>query len=100
VGLIQGVLEHAGIATVSITVLAEVTRAVRPPRALFVDAPLGYPLVAPFDAPRQREVVEAALALLDRQDVPFIAHFERKDAASGAPRGTFALDVLETRGEP
>lgn len=64
VGLIQSVIERAGIATVSVSSLEQVTRRVDPPRVLLVDRPLGYPLGAPLDAPLQTRIISAALALL------------------------------------
>ena len=48
---------------------------VRPPRALFVPFPHGYPLGAPHDRERQTKVILAALALLDRRDVPVIEDY-------------------------
>ena len=68
VGLIQSVIERAGIPTASVTLLEEVTRRVRPPRALFVDLPLGYPLGKPHDAAMQRAILLAALELLALDD--------------------------------
>jgi D-proline reductase (dithiol) PrdB len=64
VGLIQSLIEKAGIPTVSVTLLREVTERVAPPRALFVDFPLGYPLGAPNDAALQTRIVLAAFELL------------------------------------
>lgn len=64
VGLIQSVIERAGIATVSVSNLAQVTRRVDPPRVLLVDRPLGYPLGTPLDGPLQTRIISAALALL------------------------------------
>ena len=64
VGLIQSAIEAKGIPTVSITLLEEVTRRVQPPRALFVDLPLGYPLGAANDAGLQTRIILAALDLL------------------------------------
>ncbi len=64
VGLIQSLIENAGIPTVSITLLPEVTKHVRPPRALVVDRPLGYPLGAPNDPGLQKRIMIAALSLL------------------------------------
>lgn len=64
VGLIQSVIEKAGIPTVSITLLPEITRRVSPPRALAVDYPLGYPLGAPHEAELQTRIILAAFALL------------------------------------
>ena len=65
-GLVQALLEAAGIATVSISQLAEVTRTVAPPRALFVDTPLGYPLGLAGDRGVQGVILDQALALLER----------------------------------
>jgi hypothetical protein len=66
VGLIQSIIEKAGIATVSVTLLPEITEKVDSPRALPVDYPLGYPLGAPNDAALQRQIILSALALLAR----------------------------------
>jgi len=64
VGLVQSIIEKAGIPTVSITLLREVTERVRPPRVLAVDRPLGYPLGEPRNALSQRRIILAALELL------------------------------------
>ena len=61
--------------TASITMLPEVTRKVRPPRALAVPFPLGYPLAAPLHSSRQREVLRALLALCESIEVPLLALF-------------------------
>ena len=70
VGLIQSIIEKAGIPTTSITLLREITEKVGPPRALFADYPLGYPLGAPNDVALQRRIILAALALLLRPVPP------------------------------
>ena len=79
-GLVQSVIEKSGIATVSISLLREVTVRVRPPRALIVDRPLGYPLGAPHDKDLQKRIVMAALELLSRpvRD-PFLSDFAQGD---------------------
>jgi hypothetical protein len=64
VGLIQSVIEKAGVPTVSITLCPEITERVAPPRALSVDFPFGYPLGVPNDAALQTRTILAALALL------------------------------------
>ncbi|MDR3718586.1 MAG: hypothetical protein P4K98_07270 [Bryobacteraceae bacterium] len=75
-GLIQSVIEKSGIPTVSITVCKELTAKVRPPRALFVDRPFGYPLGEPGDAAFQTRILLAALALLSRPvDAPLVVDF-------------------------
>ena len=65
VGLVAGALERRGIATTTITTLREITVKVRPPRALFVQAPLGYPVGRPNDVPVQTRIVRSALSLLE-----------------------------------
>lgn len=66
VGLIQSIIEKSGIATVSVTMLPEITAKVDPPRVFFADYSLGYPLGAPNDAALQRRIVLSALALLNQ----------------------------------
>jgi D-proline reductase (dithiol) PrdB len=66
VGLVQSVIEKSGIPSVSITLLREVTERVRPPRAVFVDRPLGYPLGEPGNAALQKGIILAALRLLSQ----------------------------------
>ncbi len=51
----------------SVTVLREITEKVDPPRALFVDHPMGYTLGEPGDAAGQHGVLERALAMLERE---------------------------------
>lgn len=64
VSLIAAELEKRGIATVCVILLREIAERVRPPRALSVPFPLGYPLGP--DPGTQRRVIEKALALLER----------------------------------
>lgn len=73
--LVQAAIEREGIATVSISLLREVTEAIKPPRALFVPFPMGYPLGAPNNAALQHRVIAAALGLLARDDVPVLEEF-------------------------
>jgi hypothetical protein len=58
------VIEKTGIPTVSISLLREVTERVRPPRALLLDRPLGYPLGAANNIQLQNHIILAALELL------------------------------------
>jgi D-proline reductase (dithiol) PrdB len=69
VGLIQSVIERAGIPTASVTLLREITERVDPPRAIFVNYPLGYPLGVPNNPALQTEIILATLGLLV-EDVP------------------------------
>lgn len=65
VSLMAAELERRGITTVIINLLRVVAERVRPPRALFVPFPHGFPLDTPGDAERQHAVIEAALALME-----------------------------------
>ncbi|MCI0622141.1 MAG: hypothetical protein L0387_10820 [Acidobacteria bacterium] len=64
-GLIQRAIEAAGIPTVSISILREVTEKVRPPRAVFLRWPFGHPLGEPFHVTQQLTVLRDAFQLLD-----------------------------------
>jgi hypothetical protein len=76
VGLLQAAIERTGIATVSISLLHEVTDITRPPRALFVPYRLGLPLGEPNNPELQHRIIAAALGLLERSDVPVIEDFQ------------------------
>ena len=75
VGLVQAALEREGITTVSLSLLREVTALIKPPRALFVPFPMGFPLGEPNNPELQQRVIAAALALFERNDVPLLAEF-------------------------
>jgi hypothetical protein len=78
VSLVAAELERQGIATVAIQLLRNVTKRVRPPRALFVPFRHGYPLDAPLNPARQHAVIEAALRLLEISDLhpPVLVDYE------------------------
>jgi hypothetical protein len=75
VGLIQGAIEEAGIATVSLSLLREVTKKVRPPRAMFVPFPHGFTLSRPHDAETQHEIIRESLKLLQRTELPVFEEY-------------------------
>ncbi|HEX6640863.1 MAG TPA: hypothetical protein VF215_07100 [Thermoanaerobaculia bacterium] len=68
--LLAAEIERRGIATVCLILLREIAEKVRPPRALAVPFPHGYPLGAPNAPQLQREVMLRALALLEREGPP------------------------------
>jgi hypothetical protein len=65
VSLAAAECERRGISTVVLQLLREAAVAVRPPRALLLPFPHGYPLDRPADAGRQLAVLEAAFGLLE-----------------------------------
>ncbi len=75
-GLLQSIIEKAGIATVSISLLLDVTKRVEPPRVLAVDRPLGFPLGEPHNPDLQKRILLAALDLLSVPvDSPLVVNF-------------------------
>jgi hypothetical protein len=65
VSLVAAELERRGIATVAIQLLRYVAERVRPPRALLVPFPHGYPLDTPNAPGRQEAVIEGMLRMLE-----------------------------------
>ncbi len=65
VSLVAAELERCGISTVAVQLLRYVAEKVRPPRALAVPFPHGYPLGKPADPDYQHTVIEAALKMLE-----------------------------------
>jgi len=72
---VQAEIERAGIATASITLLPEITRKVRPPRALAVPYRLGFPLGEANAPELQRAILKALLAIVHREDVPYVGEY-------------------------
>lgn len=68
--LIARHLEAAGTPTVSLTSAYDITSAGNPPRALFVDYPLGHTSGHPFDSDDQYEINRTALAGLETIQEP------------------------------
>ena len=77
VGLTQAEIEKCGIPTASITMLPDITRKIRPPRALAVPYPLGFPLGEANNPDLQTEVLQALMDLFNRNDVPVLEEFSR-----------------------
>jgi D-proline reductase (dithiol) PrdB len=62
-GVIARALEARGLPTLSMNVLWEAGEEVKPPRACFLDFPLGCPAGKPHEAAQQRDILRAALKL-------------------------------------
>ena len=69
-GLIARRVEADGIPTTSLTSALSITRSVNPPRAAFLDYPLGHTAGKAKDPALQREIVAAALATVDELEQP------------------------------
>ena len=69
-GLVQRAIEAAGIPTIGITLQKEVTRRVRPPRALYLRYPFGHPMGEAFATAQQRTILTDALRALESLHLP------------------------------
>jgi D-proline reductase (dithiol) PrdB len=65
VGLVARVVEEAGIPTVLVSTGRDLTQQVRPPRAVFLNFPMGNPFGRPFDRALQRRILLDALRLAE-----------------------------------
>lgn len=69
-GLVARVLEGEGLVTVSITGAHDITERVRPPRAAFLDYPLGNAMGRPHQPEEQRAICLSVLELARNQVEP------------------------------
>lgn len=69
-GLIQRIIEQAGISTVSISIKREITEKVKPPRAVYLHWPLGHPMGEPFNEAQHRRILMDALKAAESVTVP------------------------------
>ena len=84
VGLIARQLEAAGIPTVSLTSARDITAAANPPRAVFVDYPLGHTSGRVDDHALNRQIVTELLS-------------EKDDACNGSARSKGGENDRSTR---
>lgn len=69
-GLVARQLEAAGIATICLSSAMSITEAVNPPRAVFIDFPLGHTAGKPGDKPLKRAIMTDALDALETMAEP------------------------------
>ncbi len=82
------VFEEAGLTTVSIALIREHAEKVKPPRALFVPFPYGYPLGKPDDAIFQHRVIGATLDLLRYREGPVLDDFPEEAGPPALPQAS------------
>ena len=68
--LVARYLDERGIPTVCLGSAHDILTAGRPPRAVFVDYPLGHTAGIPFDADDQLSVIRGAVASFDGATTP------------------------------
>lgn len=69
-GLVARHVEAAGIPTLCMTSALDITRAVNPPRAVFLDFPLGHTTGKPNDPAVQRGILAGALSSFASMTAP------------------------------
>jgi hypothetical protein len=75
VGALGHYLETQGIPTTQISLIREHSETIQPPRALWVPFVLGRPLGRPNDSEFQKQVLMAALDLLEAESGPVLTNF-------------------------
>lgn len=106
--VIAHVLEAAGIATTSISLIRPHSEKMNTPRALWTTFELGRPFGLPNDPDFQREVLLESLRLLDRVDGPVLVDFPKdapvveendEEAGGWACPVSFEVPVIDDRSE-
>ena len=69
-GLVARVLEREGLTTVSLTGCLDITERIRPPRAAFLNFPLGNQTGRPHEAEEQRSILRDVLSLAETATEP------------------------------
>ncbi|MCJ8502627.1 hypothetical protein [Desulfatitalea alkaliphila] len=69
-GLIQRIIEAAGIATISVTLSRGISKQVKPPRAVYTGFPLGHPFGFPHQNFRQQQLLRLLLHYLAVLETP------------------------------
>lgn len=92
-GALSHYIEAEGVATVGISLIRQHTVRIHPPRALWVPFELGRPLGIPNDPAFQRRVMEAALALTERQSGPVLEDYPEDVPVGGGDHEEWACPV-------
>ena len=69
-GLVARTLEKAGFPTICLTAARSITESVNPPRAAFVDMPLGYTAGRPYEPEFQRDLLRKVFKAVENMDSP------------------------------
>ncbi|HKJ63940.1 MAG TPA: hypothetical protein VJ969_00950 [Desulfopila sp.] len=86
-------LESGNIATTQISLIREHTEIIKPPRALWVSFPLGRPFGNPNDADFQRDVLKAALELVEFKEGPVLEDYPKDAREIEGPQAQIACPV-------
>ena len=96
-GLVSRAIEEAGVPTLTMSSAWDITQRVKPPRAAFVNFPLGNQTGRPGDAEEQRGIVRDALASAHSMTEPgdvAILPYEWDEAGYGWQGGEYRPGYL------
>ena len=82
------VFESAGLTTVAIALVREHAERVKPPRALWVPFYFGYALGKPDEPPFQRQVISAALDMVNASSGPVLSDYPEDAGPVGMPQAS------------
>jgi hypothetical protein len=85
VSTLAHVFEAAGLATIVLSSIRNVTERIHPPRALHCEFPLGRPLGKPADPAFQHDVLARAFALLNEPSGPVLVDHPETIVADESP---------------
>ncbi len=69
-GLVARIVEEHGVPTLTYCLARDIMVKVKPPRAVFIDYPLGYTTGRPNDVANQRDIIKSGLDALIRFTAP------------------------------
>lgn len=69
-GLLQRVFDEAGLPTISLTLVKEITEQVKPSRALFVEHPFGFTFGAIGEQELQRQILKDCFSAAEQMHIP------------------------------
>ncbi len=69
-GLVARAVEEAGVPTLCMSSALDITQAVKPPRSVFVNFPLGHQTGKPHDPALQRSILRDAFGALETMTGP------------------------------
>lgn len=84
--------ESEGFSTVLVGFVREHMEALKPPRALWLDFPMGRPMGVPHKPDFQKKIIRAAFSLLDHESGPQLEDFSETIAVENGRMG-YALPV-------
>lgn len=93
-------IEGSGIPTVMLASAFDIVESVNPPRALFLDYPLGHTAGRPNDKAEQKAILRRALGLLETMQAPGIVRLDYRWAATDDWKKKLLEETAEDKRAP